>query len=140
MLSNRSNRVVPPFKKNICVFHDVISHIDLVNIWKNAHFPFFFCLNDSYMIWNLNYKCSLLMTIHWWWCCTGLICYFVFWRRQYGKNSYFSCLICLFDSQMWWDPYNKVFLQFMLFDNDRYQFKCFFFHIVTSSILEKSII
>ena len=106
---NCSLQMTSPLKE-ICVFYDVISHIDLVNIWKNRHFSSLFGLNDSYVIRNLNYNCSLLMTFYWWWYCTGLICYFVFWRRQYGKNPYCSCLICLFDSQMWWDPYNKSLL------------------------------
>ena len=77
---------------------------------KNVYFWSLFGLNDSYVIRNLNYNCYLLMTFYWWWYCTGLIWYFVIWRRQYGKNPYCSCLICLFDSQMWWDPYNKSLL------------------------------
>ena len=88
------------FQKNICVFYDVISHIDLVNIWKNADSSSLFGLNDCYMIRYLNYSCSLLMTVHWWWCSTLLRRYFAYWLSQYMKNVYFWSLFGLIVSYM----------------------------------------
>ena len=98
-----------PSKRNLRLLRRYFAYW-LSQYMKNRHFSSLFGLNDSYVIRNLNYNCYLLMTFYWWWYCTVLICYFVFWRRQYGKNPYCSCLICLFDSQMRWDPYNKSLL------------------------------
>ena len=66
----------------------------LVNIWKNADSSSLFGLNDCYMIRYLNYSCSLLMTVHWWWCSTLLRRYFAYWLSQYIKNAHFQvCLV-----------------------------------------------
>ena len=67
---------------------------------KKMHICLVYPVWMTYIMRYLNYNCSLLMTVHWWWCSTLLRRYFAYWLSQYMKNVYFWSLFALIVSYM----------------------------------------
>ena len=53
---------------------------------EKSYFSSLIGLDDTFMVWNLNYNGSIPMSVSWLWWRTDYIRYFAFWRGHYAKN------------------------------------------------------